>query len=56
MECTENCGCKEKINRNKDDIQLIWKEINAMKKWVIAGMCGLIAEILIVVVNIALGN
>jgi hypothetical protein len=33
--------------RNTDDIQRIWKEISAMKYWVIAGMGSLVIQLVI---------
>jgi hypothetical protein len=53
MECNENCGCETKINRNIDDIKLIWKEIDSMKKWVIGGMAALLLEAVVFIGNIA---
>lgn len=42
MQDCENCGCKIKVERNQYDIQILWGEINGMKKMFIAGMAGLL--------------
>lgn len=54
--CNEHKEHIFRLKRNEDDIQLVWKEINGMKKWVIAGMSGLLIEIVVLVVSIALGK
>jgi len=43
--CGNHTDHKNKITRNEQDIQLIWKEINRMKFWVIAGMSGLLLQV-----------
>lgn len=40
------------IERNGDDIQQLWAEVNAMKKWVITGMAAVLLNLFIFIGNI----
>lgn len=44
-DCPKNCGCKGMIIRNKDDIQILFKAVNTIKNWVIAGMATLVINL-----------
>jgi hypothetical protein len=43
-----------RLKNTEDGVQLLWKEINDMKKWVIAGMGGLLMQVVIFIGAIAL--
>lgn len=49
--CMDHKDHQTRIKRNEDDIQRIWKEINAMKKWVIGGMSGLLIQIIVIIIT-----
>lgn len=36
-----------RLKSNEDSVLSLWKEINAMKKWVIGGMAGLLIQVVV---------
>lgn len=45
--CDDHKAVLSETKRNTDDIQRIWKEISAMKYWVIAGMGSLVIQLVV---------
>lgn len=54
MNCPTNCGCKQMVKRNAEDIQRIWKSIERMVGWVIASSGTVIVFVLTVFVKFLL--
>jgi hypothetical protein len=50
--CLEHKMCMQMIQRNEDDIQILWKEINNMKKLAITTMIAVIIQMFVFVGNI----
>lgn len=49
--CQDHTGHSARIVNTETNIEKLWKEVNSMKKWVIAGMGGLIVELIIVIIT-----
>lgn len=45
--CGDHSGTCARMDRAEQDVQKLFEEIDGMKKWVIAGMSGLIMQALI---------
>lgn len=51
--CDEHREHESRIKRNEGDIQDLWRHINTMKAWVIAGMMGLLTQLIMTIVRMA---
>lgn len=51
-ECSDNCGCKVKIERNETDLKCVKDEVGWMKKLLIGNLVTAIVVLVIVVVNL----
>lgn len=54
--CDEHKECKSRIDRNENDIQSIWKEVNTMKMFVIGGMLSVALQLIIFVGRLLLNT
>lgn len=52
--CGDHSGTCARMERAEQDIQTLFREIDGMKKWVIAGMSGLIMQALIFIGGVVL--
>ena len=43
--CEHHSEFKNRIERNENDIQDLWKHLNTMKTWVILGMSSLVVQL-----------
>lgn len=50
-ECDEHSGLEARVARDTEDIQRLWKAIEKMRAWVVAGMGSMIGYVLILVIN-----
>ena len=47
-DCPEHSGVESDLDHDKESIKEIWKAINAMRAWVVAGMGSMVAYFLVI--------
>lgn len=47
-ECNEHSGLDERVKRDEEDIQRLWKAIDVIRGWVVAGMGSMVVYFLVI--------
>jgi hypothetical protein len=50
-ECLQHSGIEGRMKRAEADVQAIWRSIDSMKAWVIAGMGSMVGTFLVLALN-----
>lgn len=56
MNCPQNCGCKVKISRNKEDVHILFKVVGCIRNWVIFGMSTIVLNLVLFIVKWKMGG